>query len=839
VRFLWLLALVACSAPDRGKSMRAGPPMREPPAPGLRLPGGVTPLHYDLTLDVDPDQETFSGEVRIKLRLDRAADHVWLHAEQLAITSVRDASGELRVLPSKGDQMIAIGLGRRVSGEHELHIRYTGRTTGEQEGLFRQYVGGRWYLFSQGEAVFARRIAPCFDEPRFKTPWRVTLVVPRALAAFANGSDEKTVVEVARKRITFAETPPMPSYSLTIAVGSFDVVDAGTVGKQRVPVRVLVRAGAGKQVGVVAAKLPAIVDAMEAYFGEPLPLRKLDLVAIPEFFGAQENPGLITFDEEMLVGKDSKQRIAYFTHVAAHEIAHQWFGNTVTPAWWDDLWLSESFASFAGDKVSRALGAFEEWPLFEVRERRDALEADAGAGAAPLRRTIETNADPDNAFDAIAYQKGEAVLATFEGLVGETAFRDVLRGFVAAHRDRSATTADFIRELAAATKPEVGAAFEQYTTLAGAPIVDLALRCDTKPALVATARDRRLVPLCVAHPNAKTPACALVGATTELPLGAACPVWLDANPARGYYTVHWQDRAATQWLGKLSPEARIIIGDDLAAAFHRGELPATAALRELRTLLAGDISSQVAALALAKEIDALVDEAARDAWSAWLVPRIPKLKAKSDSLTRTVVATLSTMLLPEHRYTAEQGKKLRELVDKQIDADSLADEQLVAAVAAHDGAELFERVRDKALATTSLAMKDRWLRLLGAFPAPFAERTAALVVERAELPFDLVWGGLAGYFQRPATRLAGWRALRRHLATFFKRGTGSGPEMIDAAAALCDVTSRGEVAKAFEPHVAAIASGRARLERALAAIDRCVARKARIGDLAAAIASSR
>ncbi|HEX5064250.1 MAG TPA: M1 family metallopeptidase, partial [Kofleriaceae bacterium] len=498
-----LFALAACSGAGRvpTTSRVEAEPHRdsvslEPAAPGLRLPDGVTPLSYDVTLDVDPASENFFGEAHVRVRLDRASDHIWIHAHELAIKSARYDGGELTTLPIKGDQMIGFGFGKTLPpGEHELVFVYSGKTTGDQEGLFRQKRGEHWYLFSQGESVFARRITPCFDEPRFKTPWRVTLVVPRAAAALANAPEENTTVEGTKKRVRFAETPVMASYLLTIAVGPFDVVDVGTVGKQKVPVRVAVRAGAGKQVSVVASKLPAIVDAMEAYVGEPLPLAKLDLVGVPQFFGAMENPGIITFEDNMLVGKETKQRIEYFTGVAAHEIAHQWFGNSVTPAWWDDLWLSESFASFLGDKITAQLGGFADRPLFRALERREALDADAGPDAIPLRHPIESNADPDDAFDAIAYQKGEAVLATFEAMVGEATFRDALREYLKSHRDRSATTFDFVASLTRATKPELGKAFEQYATLAGVPVVDLALRCDKKPALIASALDKRLVPV--------------------------------------------------------------------------------------------------------------------------------------------------------------------------------------------------------------------------------------------------------------------------------------------------------------------------------------------------------
>lgn len=837
-----LVGFAACSAPERVRpTSRATAPTpvpaaaQLPVAPGLRLPDGVTPLHYDLTLDVDPDRETFAGEVRVRVRLDRATDHIWIHADQLDITSARYDDGPLTPLPVAGDQMRAFGFGKTLAPRDvTLVFAYTGTTTGDQEGLFRQRRGGRWYLFSQGEAVFARRITPCFDEPRFKTPWRVTLVVPRDHVALANTSDDTIAVDGSRKRIAFAESPVMPSYLLAIAVGPFDLVDVGRIGKNRIPLRVAVRAGAGKQVDVVASKLPAIVDAIETYLGEPLPLTKLDLVGVPEFFGAMENPGLITFEESMLVGKESKARISYFTHVAAHEIAHQWFGNSVTPAWWDDLWLSESFASWLGDKVTRQLGGFGDEPLRDVLDRRSALEADAGPNAMPLRRSIAGNADPDDAFDAIAYQKGEAVIATFEALVGADAFRELVRTYLRAHRDATATTADVVTALAGATRPEVGTAFEQYATLVGAPVVDLALRCDGTPTVVASARDRRLVPACVRYAGGKSPVCALVADRTELALGTAtCPAWIDGNASAGYYSVHWQGRSATERLAKLDPASRVIAGDDLAAAVRRGELPASAAIAELRVLLASnDDSTHFGAVALARELDELVDDATRPAWSAWLAARLPKRDRKRG---HTGAAELHA-LLPADRAPAAELRKARTLVDKLLERDEIPAAPLVSAFLGKDGDALFDRVVDKARATTDRERRDRWLHLLGAFSAALAERTAALATDRAELPIEPIWAALEAYFERPAARGAAWRALRARLDTFIKRAPRNAHDMLGAVALLCDRNARDEVAAAFAPHLRVIDDGRVRLERTLAAIDTCISRRSRLGDVAGALA---
>ncbi len=848
------LALVACSAPDRAGSTHttAGSlPSTAPStpassgigdgAPGLRLPAGTTPLAYDVTLDVDPDSETFLGEVHIRIRLDKPTARIWIHADQLDIATAKLDDVAIDSVPVRGDQMLGFTLARPApAGEHVLSFTYTGRTTGDQEGLFRQKSGERWYLFSQGESVFARRIVPCFDEPQFKTPFRVTLVVPKSMVALANTPEESVTVAGGKKKIRFAETPRMPSYLLTIAVGPFDLVDAGTVGSQKVPVRVVVRAGAGTHATVVASTLPAIVSAMEAYVGTPLPLKKLDFVAVSEFFGAMENPGLITAESNMLVGKETKQRVVYFTVIAAHEIAHQWFGNQVTPAWWDDLWLSESFASWLGDKVAGKLGAFDERPLHAVNERREALEADGDPTALPLHRAIEGNEDPEDAFDAIAYQKGQAVLASFEALVGEDAFRSIVRTYLEAHAGGNATAGDFTSALGTATKPELGTAFAQYTQRAGVPVVDMTLRCDGSPAVVAAARDSRLVPVCVRYAGGSSPACALVGTKTEIAIGRACPAWLTGNAHAGYYYVHWQNRAASQDLDKLDIVARALVGDDVAATFARGELPAKDALAELRTMLAGDLQTQVAAIPLAKEIDELIDTATRPAWSKWLAARLPKLKrgTKASPLALQLVAALQPLVLPADRFAPDARKKTRVTVGRMIARREFPDHHLLASVSTFDSTPLFDAIVDNALAARDPGKRERWLRLLGVFPSELADRTAALAVDKRELPIDPIWLSLEHYFDRPAARKPAWDALRPRLDTFMKRASHRGPDIIAAASLLCDRTSRTEVAKAFEPYLARIVAGRAHLDRALAAIDQCIARRTRVGDLAAAIATS-
>ena len=642
--FILLLVAFACSGsggPRGGHGERTGG------ISGLRLPAGVRPLAYELRLEVDPDGDELVGEVTIRVRVEAPTDRVWIHAVDLDVkraTFVAASSRGALTPVGEGEQMRAWSFGRRLGpGEVTLAFAYRGHTRGDQEGLFRQHAGGHWYLFSQAESVLARRILPCFDEPRWKTPWRVSIVAPRGQVVLAN-APETSRVTLADGRVVhaFAETPAMPSYLLALAVGPFALVEAGTVGRNHVPVRVAALAGDRDRVGVVRARLPAIVTALETYLDDPLPWPKLDLVAVPHLFGAMENPGLITIDAATLVGDPADARFSgHFVTVAAHELVHQWFGNLVTPAWWDDLWLAESFASWLGDRTASALDPHGDPALDLALGRQRALAADDEPAARPLRTPVVHTGDPDSSFfDAIAYAKGPAVLATFEAFVGPARFRAGLLRYLHAHRGGTATLVDLVAVLAAVSTPEVGAAFAGYVERPGPPVVELALRCDRGPAtLVAHARAARIVPVCVRYEGDRGPtrACALVGDHTELALTArrGCPAWVHGNDGAAYYHVRWTSggpRGPAPPIAQLGAGEWIAVGDDLAASVQRGELPVSLALAEVRTL-AGvrDPFARLAAFAIARAIDPMVEDAARSTWASWLAARF------ADELTPSAV----------------------------------------------------------------------------------------------------------------------------------------------------------------------------------------------------------
>ncbi len=850
---LVLLVIAGCSHPGPARprklhttATRVDAPASPaaPAVPGMRLPAGAIPLHYDLRLELDPDRETFSGHVAIRVQLDAPTDRVWLHVADLELSSAtfrtpaRDGTLGLVASAERDDHMRAFSFGAPLpAGEVTLAFDYTGLTTrDDDEGLFRQQADGRWFLYSQAESMFARRMLPCFDEPRFKPAWRVTLVVPAGQVALGNGGlVAETVLGDGRHEVQLAEVAGMPSYLLAVAVGPFTVIDAGRVGRNHVPVRVAVPAGDARHATIAAGKLPAIVDALERYTDRPLPLAKLDLVAVPRFFGAMENVGLVTFESSILVGDIAAPSMGKrFIRFAAHELAHQWFGNLVTPAWWDDLWLAEGFATWLGDKVSTQLGGFDDPVLRTQLARLEALAADDADDARPLRRAITSTEDADDRFDAISYEKGGAVLGMFESFVGAEAFRVAIRSYLRDHAGGSATSNDFVAALGAASSPAVAKAFTSYLDRAGAPIVEITASCASAPALELHARDGATVPVCVRHAAGRS--CVVAGDRERIPL-AACPSWVAGNAGGdGYYRVATTLESASP----LTPGEQLAHTDDLAAALLRHELALQAALHELRALAeTRDANAQLAALAIADAIDPLVADATRPAWTAWLTARFASRLGKIAMLsprTPTEIELRDRLaeLLPASHPDPAVIAAATALVDRALRGSTRPPPDFaLALVAPRSGRPLFDRIVAVA-AASSAERGDAWFETLGAFGPDLAPVLVKLVTD-GRFRAARIWPAVASMLARPETRTAAWHAVYDHIGQVLAQlAQVELPAVLEATRGLCDRVARDQVAAAFAGKLDEATRTQA-LVPALAAIDRCIARRATLGDLAAAL----
>ncbi len=376
-----------------------------------RLDANVSPSFEAVNLAIDADQESYTGSVRIELHVQKAASDFLFHAEEMTLDSV-ELTGPAGAIPvtvaDAGDRGT-----RRVTttkplapGNYTLSISFSKPYNTKAVGLYRVLSEGHAYLFTQFEAMDARKAFPCWDEPCFKIPYQMTLTIPTQHEAISNTPVEKETIGATTRTLQFKKTRPLPSYLIAIAEGPIESV---AVTGLPFPAHVWAPKGQ-KNLGKYAASItPGIVKALEGYFGTPYPFEKLDLVAVPEFWpGAMENAGMITFRDRILLvdtkttSTRQQQRMGY---IAAHELAHMWFGDYVTMAWWDDLWLNESFADWLSEKVAKQLYPDSDAETEDLAEVNATMTQDARASTTPVRKKVDSGNDVMEDV-GLAYQKG-------------------------------------------------------------------------------------------------------------------------------------------------------------------------------------------------------------------------------------------------------------------------------------------------------------------------------------------------------------------------------------------------------------------------------------------------
>jgi alanyl aminopeptidase len=835
-----------------------------PPA-DLRSPPGVGPRGYQLTLAIDPAQPSFTGEVAIALAVATPTPVVWLHADALTIDAAELVIGAdrapLAVIPDGAHQRIGLAHARPIPDGATVVLRYRGAIVDDDPmGLFRQRQGSERYVYSQMEGVFARRVVPCFDEPGFKVPWQLTVRTPVGLDVYANAPERSRAVRGGEQVVAFAPTPPMASYLLAVAVGRFEARAIGPVGRGAVPARILTPVGLSAQ--AAAAATPALVAWLEAYFDRPLPLAKLDLVAVPQFFGAMENPGLILFATSILLidpARPSADELRDLRAVVAHELAHQWFGDLVTPRWWDDLWLNESFATWMAATAVHALDPDDDPIIADRAAIERAMAADQLPSARPLRRPIAGGLDVDDSFDAIAYEKGGALIAMFERRLGGARFRAGVRAYLAAHVDGNASAADFVGALAAVAEPEVAPAFASFLDHPGVPTVHLALACDAADAAaVATLTSDRgpppwTLPLCVRFPDTQGGAeerCAWLTATpARLPL-PRCPAWLIGNPdGAGYLRVVYGDALDAQLrahLPALAVRDRFTRAADHAAAVRAGAAPPAALAPWIDALLAtGAPHDAIAAAALAEVLGDHVAGADRDRWRRFVRARFGAaarrlgLRTRARDAAATIAARdrLVTLVGVDGEDPA-LGRAAVTAVTRWLagGADPGDDRARLLAIAITAAPA---RLRDRIVAA-ALAAPDQDTR--ADFVAALASRTAP--ADRAANRALYLAGGLDALTALPLVTdglgtdddAGAWADFTAAYDQIAARLTPlDRPALAAAAGARCTAAARAEVAAFFAPRAAADPRLALELAPALETIDRCVAERARIQPALAAL----
>ena len=441
-----------------------------------QLPVGVEPLAYDLTVTPDAKALTFKGQVTITLTAAKATKQVVLNAADLTISAARLDGAAAKVALDTDAQTVAFTPAKPLKpGKHVLAVTYAGKIKDGPTGLFHvDYEGGRM-LMTQFEPADGRRFAPMFDEPAKKALWTVHAVVPAGQMALSNMPQVASKpLAGGLKQVRFAQTPKMSSYLLFFGVGDLERISAQVDGTM---VGVVMRKGDtanGRYALDAATKLLAYYN---DYFGVKYPLPKLDLIGAPgEAAGAMENWGAILYSQTVIVVdpelSTAADRQTVF-NVVAHEMAHQWFGDLVTMAWWDDLWLNEGFANWMATKASDHF--HPEWkPLLgAIGDKDEAIQLDAKASTHPVVQTVNTVAQAEQAFDAITYQKGEAVIRMLEGYAGSDAWRDGVRAYMAAHRYGNTASRDLWAAIDKAAGKPISAVAHDFTLQPGAPLISV------------------------------------------------------------------------------------------------------------------------------------------------------------------------------------------------------------------------------------------------------------------------------------------------------------------------------------------------------------------------------
>jgi cytosol alanyl aminopeptidase len=607
-----VLGLSGCSPKPDKTTHKPGISLRGETIPQGRLPRDAVPVRYRIALRIDPKTERFSGHVEIDVNFLKPRRALFLHGLDLNVSGVTVRLKSGQSFTAHYDQVDPSGVARLIfvdrvpAGEATLIFDYDAPFDHSLEGLYKVVDRGDSYAFTQFESTDARRAFPSFDEPGFKTPFDITVIAPRGQRVIGNAPiASASPASHGFTETTFQTTHALPTYLVALAIGPLDVVDGGWVPpnayrSKPLHIRGVTARGNGRRISYALSLTPRIVTALETYFGIGYPFQKLDVLAVPDFAaGAMENAGAVTFRERLLlIDPDAPldQKRGSLT-VQAHELAHQWFGDLVTPAWWDDIWLNESFATWMEYKASAAVLPEQNFETDTLRGGIDVMDLDELPSARQIHQPIRNLDDLGNAFDDITYSKGASVLQMFENYVGPVGWQRGIHAYLTKYARGNATAQDFIGTIAATTgHPELVAAFDDFIDRSGLPYLHVATNCT--PTAFSITQDMYAplsfepphrswrVPVCIADNGARI--CKMdTGAILSIPLTDCANAPLPNAQGTGYYRFTldasgWRQQVAVA--DKLSPAEQITLIGNLFAGLRAGRASAGDALTLVHTL---------------------------------------------------------------------------------------------------------------------------------------------------------------------------------------------------------------------------------------------------------------
>lgn len=827
-----------------------------PSASGQRLPQTVVPNHYTLTLTPDLKAATFTGVEAIDVTINKPVKAITLNSAEITFDSVSISSAGKQQnaavsFDTEKEQATFTIADAIPAGKATISIHYRGILNGQLRGFYLSKTARRNYAVTQFEPTDARRAFPSFDEPALKASFDISLVVDAQDTGISNGPivSDTPGPGLGKHTLKFLTTPRMSTYLVAFLVGDFQC----TAGEQDgVNIRVCATPdkAALTPYGLDVAKY--VLHYYNDYFGIPYPLKKLDLIGLPDFeAGAMENFGAITYREtDLLIDPKTatdgaKRNVAL---VIAHEMAHQWFGDLVTMHWWDNLWLNEGFATWMENNPVAAM--HPDWNIDQVvaNNEDDTLDLDAQPTTRAIRAKADTPDEINQMFDGIAYGKASDVLLTVENYLGPAIFRKGVHDYLAAHQYGNATAEDFWKAQTEVSHKPVDKIMDSLVAQPGVPILTFGepksgqvsvsqRRFFLSPSVQADPRQKWTLPVCFKNSDG-TPDCQLLTPrTTALKIPGNSFFFANAG-GKGYYRSAYPSTVYSALIAKietaLSPVERISLAGDEWAQVRSNKSPVGDYL-DMAAALRADPSSEVVSSPLGG-VGAIYErvaatQAEKDALAAWLLrnysPELARLGMPSPSDTPNT-KRLRALLFGILGYYGNDPAVLKqaEQIAERYLADPLAVDptlgQTALSIAArHGDVKLYDALQNVYETSTDPVRQTTALHLLAQFENPELVRRSLEYATSGKVRNQDAAIQLSVSLGMPASRDQAWSYVKSNWEKVQAQlTTEMGSYLVSATGSFCSAEMRDDIQTFFATHKVA-ASDRA-LKHAVERINGCI-----------------
>lgn len=719
-----------------------------------RLYQQFIPASYDLSIVIDEVTMTFTGRVKISgKKVGRPSNRITFHQKALNITSAevchKTKNGTAvhdiaRINKHAGFDEVRLHTHKQMyAGEYEIVIEFNGSITRPMNGMYPCFYEEngvkKQFIATQFESHHAREVVPCIDEPEAKAVFTLSLTTRGNTTVLSN---TPVVSQETKDNIMvtiFEPTPKMSTYLLAFVVGDMQYREAKT--SRGVTVRTYATPDNTPFTDFALQTAVRCIDFYEDYFGINYPLKKCDLIALPDFAsGAMENWGCITFREQCMVVDPKNTSLPtkqYVAMVVAHELAHMWFGNLVTMRWWTDLWLNEGFASWIEYLAVDAL--FPEWQMwtqFIVDEQQQAMKLDSLDNTHAIEVPVHHPDEIRTIFDAISYAKGASVIHQLHAYIGPEAFKKGMHIYLGRHAYSNTDTQDLWQALSEASKKDIKQFMHVWTSVPGYPIVQVKKDSDSNITL-SQKRFYMRQPEAMLHTHAwhiplldnrLGEAAVMASQHMALVLEGKQPLLLNSHRS-GFYRVSYEESLLEQLVPlidneKLGPLDRLGLLADLFEASKSGDISTVSTVKFLQhyknehnAVVWTTISSVIGGIRLVHGSDEL-----REAIKPFIIslaePEYKRLgwhKKKSDSyfdqlLRPTILSLLASVdykelvdnchaLFDKATNTNDIEPQLREAassveVKRDIDIDPDTRGVVFGTVARHGNSKTFDKLLD-------------------------------------------------------------------------------------------------------------------------------------------------